>query len=174
MIKEPIVKERVRAIWDYSSSAPNDLKFKSGDIIEVCGTSGASNWWLHGWMPAKGFGMFPYNFVESLEDEFSDTEDEKEVSSPLSPVEKTSTRFRVLKDVSGSEPDGALSLKRGDIINLVERQSDEKWIGRVKLQTGTFVLDNSVVSKSPLSMGPTDDHSTGANHDRPRQGPFLV
>jgi len=125
-------------------------------------------------MPAKGFGMFPYNFVESLEDEFSDTEDEKEVSSPLSPVEKTSTRFRVLKDVSGSEPDGALSLKRGDIINLVERQSDEKWIGRVKLQTGTFVLDNSVVSKSPLSMGPTDDHSTGANHDRPRQGPFLV
>jgi Variant SH3 domain/SH3 domain len=156
-IKEPIVKERVRAIWDYSSSAPNDLNFKSGDIIEVCGTSGAGNWWLHGWMPAKGFGLFPYNFVESLEDEFSDTEDENPVLLPLSPVEKTSTRFRVLKDISGSESDGALSLKRGDIIHLIERQSHEKWIGRVKLQTGTFVLDNSVVSMSPVTMGPSND-----------------
>jgi hypothetical protein len=124
-------------------------------------------------MASKGFGLFPYNFVESLEDEFPDAEDDKDDFSPLSPVEKTPTRFRVLKDVLGTE-DGALSLKKGDIIHVVERQNDEKWLGRVKHQMGTFLLDNCVVSVRPLRMSPTEDCWTGTDHFRPCKSSFLT
>jgi len=89
--------------------------------------------------------MFPYNFVESLDDEFSDTDDEEGDASPPSPIGKSSMRFRVLSDISLTKP-GDLLLKRGDIIDLIQRQTDDKWLGRVNLQTGTFPLNNCVVS----------------------------
>ncbi|KIM32787.1 hypothetical protein M408DRAFT_186587 [Serendipita vermifera MAFF 305830] len=140
---EPILKERVRALWDYDAASPNDLTFNSGDIIEVCGPSNASNWWIHGWMPNRGFGLFPFNFVEGIEDEFPDDDEGLTLSSSEPTKGKVSTRFRVLKDVVGSE-EASLSLKQGDIIDLVEKQTRDKWLGKVRSQTGTFQLDNNI------------------------------
>ena len=172
-MKAPIVKERVRAISDYTATSPNDLSFKAGDIIEVCGPSGVGNWWLHGWMPNKGFGIIPYNFVESLEDEFPDAEEGSTLFTSLSPVVKALRRFRVLQDVVPTEED-ALSLRQGDIIDFVERQSHEKWIGRVKSLTGTFRLDNSIVSSSPLKITSRLTVLAGTNHDRSRHGNIFI
>ncbi|KAG8822069.1 hypothetical protein FRC17_009663, partial [Serendipita sp. 399] len=139
---EPILKERVRALWDFVSAAPEDLSFKSGDIIQVYGPSSSSTWWWHGLIQGKGIGTFPYNFVEPLEDEFADSEDEG-ADIVKSSIPKTLARFRVLKDVVAIE-EGMLNLKRGDILELVSKQSHEKWLGRSRSQTGTFFLDENI------------------------------
>lgn len=96
-------------------------------------------------MPTRGFGLFPYNFVESIEDEFPGDEEEAIPTTPLLPVTKPIARFRVLHDLS-TEEEGLLSFKRGDVIDLLERQSHERWLGRLKSQTGIFHLDNRIVS----------------------------
>ncbi|KAG9044892.1 Intersectin 1 (SH3 domain protein) [Serendipita sp. 407] len=139
---EPILKERVRALWDFVGTAQEDLSFKAGDIIQVYGPSSSSTWWWHGFIQGKGIGTFPYNFVEPLEDEFADSESEGD--DPVRPsIIKSLARFRVLKDVVAIE-EGMLSLKQGDILELVSKQSHEKWLGRSRYQTGTFFLDENI------------------------------
>lgn len=96
-------------------------------------------------MEGQGIGTFPFNFVEPLENEFEDSDDEEAPNIIKQSLPKHFTKIRVLHDVEAKEK-GMLSFKRGDILELVERQTPEKWIGRLKSQTGAFYLDNNVVS----------------------------
>lgn len=128
-----------------------DLTFKAGDIIQVIGPSSLSTWWWHGWIEGKGIGTFPFNFVEPIDEEFGDSDEEESLITNKR-IPKCLVRFRVLQDVDPVE-EGMLSLKHGDIIDLVERQTTEKWIGRLKAQVGTFFLDDFVVRLSLISNG---------------------
>lgn len=144
LLQEPIITDRVRALFDYKSDTPEDLVLKSGDIIQVIGRSNHSNWWLHGWMEGQGIGLFPFNFIEPLKHDYEDSDDEETPNIVRNSLSKRATKIRVLNDVKSTEK-GMLSLKRGDVLELVERQTPEKWIGRLKSQTGWFNLDNTVV-----------------------------
>lgn len=163
----------MRALWDYSPTSTEDLTFKAGDIIQIIGPSSLGNWWWHGWIEGKGIGTFPFNFVEPLEDDPDHSEDE-ELPLHSKPISKCLVRFRVLKDVESLE-EGMLSLKQGDIIDLVERQTTERWLGRLKSQVGTFLLDESVVRFFDLHWSTTTDlHIVGADHDRSCQGALRL
>ncbi|CAG7851740.1 SubName: Full=Uncharacterized protein {ECO:0000313/EMBL:CCA71661.1} [Serendipita indica DSM 11827] len=137
---EPILKERVRALLDHTAASSGDLSFKAGDIIQVYGPSTQGTWWWHGFITGKGIGMFPFNFVEPLDDEFDDSDEVDPVTASLY---KPHTKFRVLHDVPSIE-DGMLSLKQGDVISLVSRPFHDKWEGRLRSQAGTFFLDDNI------------------------------
>jgi hypothetical protein len=132
----------VRALWAFNSSSPEDLSFEAGDIIQVHGPSSSSTWWWHGWIAGKGLGTFPFNFVEPLDDYYPDTENE-DVEATQIPA-KSVVRFRVLNEVTPKE-EGMLALKKGDIIHLVERRFSDRWVGRIKSETGFFELDENIV-----------------------------
>ncbi|PVG03171.1 hypothetical protein CPB86DRAFT_869628 [Serendipita vermifera] len=156
---EPILKDQVRALWPFRSSSPDDLSFEAGDIIQVHGPSSSSTWWWHGWIAGKGLGTFPFNFVEPLDDYYPDTEnDDTQATKVLS---KSVVRFRVLNEVIPRE-EGMLALRRGDIIHLVERRFNDNWLGRIKSETGMFVLDDNILPlmtdrvKALYSYSPTN------------------
>ncbi|KAL5485698.1 hypothetical protein ACEPAI_6739 [Sanghuangporus weigelae] len=58
--------QQAKALWDYNAdgSDPNDLSFRSGDIIEIVSETNA-DWWT-GRLPNGRQGLFPSNYVEKL------------------------------------------------------------------------------------------------------------
>ncbi|KAL5526077.1 hypothetical protein ACEPAG_7415 [Sanghuangporus baumii] len=58
--------QQAKALWDYNAdgSDPNDLSFRSGDIIEIISETNA-DWWT-GRLPNGRQGLFPSNYVEKL------------------------------------------------------------------------------------------------------------
>ncbi|KAG1821786.1 uncharacterized protein BJ212DRAFT_921007 [Suillus subaureus] len=57
-------KLEARAIWDWESEDPNDLSFRTGDIIEIVKETNA-DWWT-GRSKSGKQGLFPATYVEKL------------------------------------------------------------------------------------------------------------
>jgi hypothetical protein len=151
-LQEPLITDRVRAVFDYTPDSPEDLVLKLGDVVQVIGRSTQSNWWLYGWIEGQGIGLFPFNFVQPLKHDFEDEDDEETPNVVRKSISQHATRIRVLHDVETTE-EGMLSLRRGDILELVDRETPDKWVGRLKSQTGRFNLDNSVVRSTRIILG---------------------
>jgi hypothetical protein len=64
LLQEPIMTDRVKALFDYTATNPEELDFSAGDIITVVGPSEESHFWWYGALKGK-LGMFPFNFIVS-------------------------------------------------------------------------------------------------------------
>ncbi|XP_038053074.1 dynamin-binding protein-like isoform X2 [Patiria miniata] len=116
---------KVRAIFDFIASAPDELPLHIGDIIVL--QQKVDHDWLIGSCNGQS-GTFPANFVELVVDEAAAS---------------SSGRFaRGQKVVSvetyNAGADGDLSFKKGDVIEIT-KQIDDNWLeGRLGNETGIF------------------------------------
>jgi len=61
--------EKVKAVYDYKAQDENELSFKANEIISVL-REDESGWW-HGESASGATGIFPSNFVESIDASFN-------------------------------------------------------------------------------------------------------
>lgn len=54
--------DRVKALFDYTATNPEELDFKANDIITVVGPSDDSTFWWYGALEGR-LGMVPFNFI---------------------------------------------------------------------------------------------------------------
>ena len=59
-----LTQQRVKALYDYQATIPEELSIKEGDVITVLDTSDG-DWWIGELKDGKK-GSFPANYVESL------------------------------------------------------------------------------------------------------------
>ncbi|XP_013387298.1 SH3 domain-containing protein 19 [Lingula anatina] len=133
------------AAYDYDSSQPDELSFKSGDVIVLLRRVDAD--WLFGRNGVKE-GMFPQGFVDIVEPLQEELWEEE---APEKPDLLTGPRCRARFDFDGEGEDD-LNFEDGDVIGLLERVGDEWLRGCLNGKVGVFPLSFvEIIEDLPLS-----------------------
>ncbi|XP_076344871.1 uncharacterized protein LOC143244318 [Tachypleus tridentatus] len=121
-------EKKCLAMYNFEAENPDELSFKEGDIITLCGIVNA-DWWMGSLNNQRG--IFPSSFVEMKEDEI--------ISSEESQEKKASTVCIVvaLYDFPGEQKDD-LVFKEGDRINVIARINKDWLYGECCGQKGYF------------------------------------
>ncbi|EPE04991.1 class e vacuolar protein-sorting machinery protein hse1 [Ophiostoma piceae UAMH 11346] len=121
---------RVRALFDFAASEPDELDFKKGDVIAVL-ESVYRDWW-RGSLKGRT-GIFPLNYVEILADPTPDELQreammESEVFAEIKNVEKLLTLLSASNTVPREEDTDEISTLaiRPKLIKLIEKYSQKK------------------------------------------------
>ncbi|EFX04633.1 sh3 domain containing protein [Grosmannia clavigera kw1407] len=121
---------RVRALFDFAASEPDELDFKKGDVIAVL-ESVYRDWW-RGSLKGRT-GIFPLNYVEILADPSPDelqreAQMEAEVFAEIKNVEKLLTLLSASNVGSREEDSDEISTLaiRPKLIKLIEKYSQKK------------------------------------------------
>ncbi|XP_013781921.1 uncharacterized protein LOC106466218 [Limulus polyphemus] len=121
-------EKKCLAVYNFEAENSDELSFKEGDIITLCGIINA-DWWMGSLNNQKG--IFPSSFVEMKEDEILNSEETQE--------KKASTVCMVvaLYDFPGEQKDD-LVFKEGDRINVIARINKDWLYGECCGQKGYF------------------------------------
>ncbi|KAG8836070.1 hypothetical protein FRC18_011893 [Serendipita sp. 400] len=138
---EMSIGKKVVAIWDRRPVPTEELSFGSGDVINVLRRH--NNWWYWGQVSNR-VGLFPLTYIEPIP---KGSEDGTEKENSLG-------RARALWDYEATEVRD-LSLKKGNIIDILSKFHDNWWLGvfeeRVGIFPSSYVTTNLVprVSRPP-------------------------
>jgi hypothetical protein len=122
----PYIVPRVRALFDFEPSEPDELQFEKGDIIQV--KDAAYKMWWRGTLRGET-GIFPLNYVEKADE-----------NGAFVPRKPDVSHVRGLYDFQISEP-GELQFQKGDIITVLETIYKDWWKGSLNGQTGVFPVN---------------------------------
>ncbi|CAH1991868.1 unnamed protein product [Acanthoscelides obtectus] len=140
-----------RVIFSYSPDHEDELSLNVGDIIDIIGEE-EEGWW-RGTLNGKE-GVFPSNFVEEIvpqpkpstrEDLNSINHSSSDEKVPKLP-HKPAKQFCEVKYPYKAQNDDELTLKEGDIVTLVSKESQDPgwWRGELNGKVGVFP-DNFVI-----------------------------
>ncbi|KAG8800116.1 hypothetical protein FRC17_006961 [Serendipita sp. 399] len=148
--KEMIIGEKVIAIWQRMPKITEELCFEPGDVIHVLRRH--NSWWYWGKVSNR-VGLFPMTYVEPV----------PSGSSPAHPEtipDPTQERARALWAYEGTETRD-LTLKKGDIIDLLSKFHEDWWLGLLNERVGIFPSNHVALDiKAPPVR-------------KPRQPPFY-
>lgn len=117
--------QTVIALHDYEKRKVIELSLKKGNIIKVIAQHD-SGWWdgeLNGQI-----GKFPINYCKSLE---------RPMSPPISDIAKEGLKMVALYSFN-KRKENELSLKKGDVVTVLEQNRSGWWKGQINGEIGRF------------------------------------
>ncbi|KAJ8946627.1 hypothetical protein NQ318_007232 [Aromia moschata] len=136
-----------RVVFSYNQDHEDELNLNVGDIINIIGEE-EEGWWK-GTLNGKE-GVFPSNFVEELvvqpprpkpssREDITSIAGDADSKAPKLPVKPTKQLCEVKYHYKAQNED-ELSLKEGDIITLISKDSADPgwWRGELSGKTGMF------------------------------------
>ncbi|KAK3591896.1 hypothetical protein CHS0354_005105 [Potamilus streckersoni] len=130
---EEYVGHFVKAIYDFHTNQPGELKLMKDDILKV--TKVIDKNWLHGQLETVE-GNFPTSFVEKI---------------VLPSVDVGQTLFAAT-DNFPAQQDGDLEFRKGDIIIGLQKLDGNWWQGKKGTQEGMFPTTHVVELEVPKSL----------------------
>lgn len=124
---------KARALYDYTASGDDEISLKQNEtIIIISKNTGSPDWW-QGENSSHQRGQFPSSYVEevtrgSLQRSITANQSESFFSGGIA---------KALYDYSAAAND-ELSIKEGDMINLLDISDSDWWKGELDGQIGTF------------------------------------
>lgn len=149
----------VKVVYDYDAKNPDELTLKTGEIITDVDTSVDGGWW-EGVHPSGIKGWFPDNFVEKMATQSKPPPVKKPPPPAASgPPKKLCKCTFEYEAANGDE----LTLKVGDVIEIISQEEEGWWEGTLNGKTGMF--PNNFVEEivSPPSGGGSGSGSGSGN-----------
>jgi hypothetical protein len=123
---------KARALYDYTASGEDEISLKENEtIIIITKNTGSPDWW-QGENSAHKRGQFPSSYVE----EIYHGSLPRSITTNRSESPSLGTA-KALYDYNAMTND-ELSIKEGDMINLVDTSDSDWWKGELDGQIGTF------------------------------------
>jgi hypothetical protein len=125
-------KTQAKALFAYAAQQPDELSFAAGAVMNILKKE-ADGWW-QGELGGK-VGVFPGNYVEEIVVAAAPPKPAPRATSPAPPASKPSCE--ALFDYVAQQPD-ELTLKKGEVIVILEKMPDGWWKGQIGGRTGVF------------------------------------
>jgi len=123
-----------KVLHDYDAKNPDELSLKVGEIISGVNVAEEGGWW-EGLHPSGVKGWFPDNFVEKIPDKAKPPPPKAApVSQPPAPAKK---QCKCTFEYQAQNED-ELSLKIGDIIDIISQEEEGWWEGSFNGKSGMF------------------------------------
>lgn len=120
---------RARALYDYDAAADDEMTIREGDIIDIVEDDGQ---WATGERDGK-LGMFPISYVEFVPASGGPGGEQDVPEAKQSALRKA----RALHDYDATAAD-ELSIREGDLIDIVQEDGDGWSVGVLNGQQGSF------------------------------------
>ncbi|XP_055691716.1 SH3 domain-containing protein 19 [Lutzomyia longipalpis] len=130
------------ALYNFETEEVGDLNFRENEKIYLLRQIDTE--WMYGRNKRGCEGMFPINFIEirvPLKEEKSKTQQITTTNGPVAkqsaPIANTSRKARVLYDFTAEVPED-LTLREGEIVNVLHEINSEWMYGECRSRTGQF------------------------------------
>ncbi|KAL3842358.1 hypothetical protein ACJMK2_020381 [Sinanodonta woodiana] len=130
---EEYVGHFVKAIYDFHTNQPGELKLMKDDILKV--TKVIDKNWLHGQLETVE-GNFPTSFVEKI----------------VLPSVDSGQKLFAATDNFPAQQDGDLEFRKGDIIIGLQKLDGNWWQGKIGTQVGMFPTTHVLELEVPKSL----------------------
>ncbi|KTW26210.1 hypothetical protein T552_03101 [Pneumocystis carinii B80] len=110
-----------RALYDYTSEYPEDLKFNAGQVIDILGVEDR-DWYIGQYIDATGYrsiGIFPKNYVQLSEETEGGETNKKDIAGEIGDMKKNNEEEEVKTDkrekseaLTSEEPESKKSVKK--------------------------------------------------------------
>jgi hypothetical protein len=119
--KKPAASVKLTAVYAYNASQPDELSFPVGASLTLI-KKNSDGWWEGEYNGNRG--LFPENYV-------------KEAPGGGAAAAPSLPKVRAIYDYA-AQRDDELALRKGDVLELIEKQPNGWYLGRLNGQEGVF------------------------------------
>ncbi|XP_064117346.1 intersectin-1-like isoform X7 [Macrobrachium nipponense] len=143
------VSEFYQALYPYLSGEPGDLTFNAGDVILVVKKEG--DWWTG--IINQNVGIFPSNYVEIMQDQFSTTSTEGTVAEQgVASAEEENVAVETKESVTEQEQVVASEANEEEVMELAKSPRSPKSGKGKKPEIATVIAPYDATSSNQLSL----------------------